>query len=77
MFVEKVFNWLCHFLRICILLVKKILIFVLNDLQIFFSFFAYEYKNFAVFYIDFKSKKIIGKKCLKKKLFAKNFSKLV
>jgi hypothetical protein len=44
MFVKKFFNWLSYFLRICILLFPKILIYVLNDTQKnFISFFAYEY----------------------------------
>jgi hypothetical protein len=39
--------------------------------------FAYEYQKYAEFYADFKSMEIIGKKCTQKKLFAKNFGKLV
>ena len=43
----------------------------------FISFLTYEYPKNAKFYADFKSVEIIWKKCTKKKLFAKNFYKLV
>jgi hypothetical protein len=39
-----VFNWVSHFLRICILLIQKILKYVLNDIK-FLSFFVYEYQK--------------------------------
>ncbi len=39
--------------------------------------FAYEYQKYTEFYADFKSVEIIGKQCTQKKLFAKNFGKLV
>ncbi len=41
------------------------------------SFFGYEYPKYAEFHADFKSVEIIEKKCNQKKLFAKNFCKLV
>ncbi len=40
-------------------------------------FFVYVYQKYSEFYADFKSVEIIGKKCTQKKLFAKNFYKLV
>ncbi len=49
---------------------SKILIHVLNDPKFFYFFYA-------EFYADFKSAEIIGKKCTQKKLFAKNFCKLL
>jgi hypothetical protein len=45
--------------------------------KFFISFFAYESKKYTEFYADFKSVGIIGEKCTQKKLFAKNFFKLV
>jgi hypothetical protein len=54
---------LSHFLRICIIL--------------FISFLTYEYQKNVEFLADFKSVEIIGKKCTQKKVFAKNFCKLV
>ncbi len=44
--------------------------------KIFYFFFANEYQKYAEYYADFKSVEIIGKKCTKKKLFAKNFRKI-
>ncbi len=41
------------------------------------SFFTYEYQKYSEFYVDFKSKDIIAKKCTQKELFAKNVYKLV
>jgi len=37
--LKKFFNWFSHFLRICIMLFLKILIYVLHDPKIFFYFF--------------------------------------
>jgi hypothetical protein len=75
MFVKKFFNWLSHFLRICIILVPNN---TRNDPKNFFySFCGYEYPKYAEFHADFKSVEIIEKKCTQKKLFAKNFCKLV
>ncbi len=45
--------------------------------KFFLFFLAYEYSKFAEFYADFKSVEIIEKKSTQKKLFAKNFCKLV
>ncbi len=78
--LKKFFNWLSHFLRICILLVLTYThtVYVLNDPKNFFVFFlAYEYSKFAEFYADSKSVEIISKKSTQKKLFAKHFCKLV
>ncbi len=58
-----IFNWLRHVLRICILPV--------------YFFFAYDYQKYAEFYAGFKSVEILGEKFTQKKLFAKNFCKLV
>ncbi len=41
------------------------------------SNFAYEYQKYNVFYADFHSMEIIWKKCTQKKLFAKDFYKLI
>ncbi len=73
MFVKKVFQlvnpFTLHFTSS-----KQILIYVLNDLNMFlFLFFAYEYQ-LAEFYADFKSVEIIGKSA-PRKLFAKTFGK--
>ncbi len=45
--------------------------------KIYLFFFVYEYPKYAEFYADCKSVEIIGKKCTKKKLFAKKFCKSV
>ncbi len=48
-----------------------------SDPQKLYYFFTYEYQNYSEVYADFKSVDIIGKKYKQKKLFAKNFCKLV
>ncbi len=76
--LKKFFNWLSHFLRICILLVLTYThICTQWPQKNFCSFLAYEYSKFAEFYADFKSVEIIKKKSAQKKLFAKHFCKLV
>ena len=69
-------SWLSNFLRICILLIKKKLIYVDNDPKNF-LFCANEYQKCAEFYADFKSVEINGKMCTQKMLFAKNVYMLV
>ncbi len=65
--LKKFFNWLSHFLRICILLVLTYTHICTQWPQKFFcSFLAYEYPKFAEFYADFKSVEIIGKKSTQK-----------
>jgi hypothetical protein len=46
-------------------------------LTIIISNFAYEYQKYTEFYADFHSMEIIWKKCTHKKLFAKNYCKLI
>ncbi len=41
------------------------------------SNFAYEYQKYTEFYADFHLMEIIWKKCTQKKLFAKNYCKLI
>ncbi len=61
--LKKCFNWLSHFLQICILLVLRNTNICTQLPQNFFSsFLAYEYSKYAEFYADFKSVEIIGKK---------------
>jgi hypothetical protein len=75
---KKFFKWFSHFLRICIILFpKNTHICTPWPHNIFISFLTYEYPKNAEFYADFKSVEIIWKKCTKKKLFPKNFYKLV
>ncbi len=45
--------------------------------KFFYYFLTYEYQKNAEFYADYKSVEKIWKKCICKKLFAKNLYKLV
>jgi hypothetical protein len=54
--LKKSIKRMSHFLKICILRIKKILCCVLNDLKIKILFyFPYGYKKTAELYSDFKS----------------------
>ncbi len=74
--LKKFFNWLSHFLRICIIS-KNTHICTPWPPNFFLSFLTYDNQKNAEFYADFKSVEIIWKKCTLKKLFDKNLYKLV
>ncbi len=58
----KFFNWLSHFLQICIILVSKnTQKFTRWPQKFVISFLAYEYQNYAEFYAEIQSVEIIGK----------------
>jgi hypothetical protein len=62
--LKKFFNWLSHFLRICILLVLTNMYSNMYSMtpKSVSSFLGYEYSKYAEFYADFKSVEIFGKK---------------
>jgi hypothetical protein len=78
MFVKKVFQLVKPFLANLHSTSSNIYSYMYSMTpKIFCSFVAYEYSKFAEFYADFKSVEIFKKKSTQKKLFAKQFCKLV